>query len=465
MDSGKKIILYLAIVLVVFTGCKTTVQIEKPRESYLPSGLQPVVSELPLHMELDIKKLEAAVNAKMAGLIFEGSNISERDLSIKVWKAQNFTFNVTNNVIEYSIPLKLWSRFAWKMERFGLSVGDHYEANGSITLTYRTVISIDKDWKLVSKTTPVNYKWLETPKLNVAGIAVPVTTIASYALAQVDHVITAEIDKALAQSVDLKKYVSMAWDEVQKPRLVNPENNVWIRVTPKDVLVSPFTTAGSKLNMSIALFANIESVMGSKPATGSKVPLPAFRYVARPASQFNLNIATDVTFDKISEMASRELKGKTFTEGKRSVTITGLSIFGSEGKAVFVADVIGSFKGRIYFTGNMVYNPEKVAVEITSPEFDVKTQSALVKSANWLMHGLILKKITPYLTYPVKGDLERMKAEVNQSLGNYAVYDGVTLQGKLNNLNVTSLTLVPGAVRIEANLKGNVGLKIQDFKF
>ena len=47
---------------------------------------------------------------------------------------------------------------------------------------------------------------------------------------------------------------------------------------------------------------------------------------------------------------------------------------------------------------------------------------------------------------------------------NYPIYEGVTLQGKLNNLSVTNLSLVPGAVRIQANVKGNVALKVQDLK-
>jgi len=80
------------------------------------------------------------------------------------------------------------------------------------------------------------------------------------------------------------------------------------------------------------------------------------------------------------------------------------------------------------------------------------------------MHGLILKKIAPYLTYPVKDNLDKMKTEVNQMLNNYPVYNGVTLQGKLNNISVLSLSLVPGAVRIQANVKGNVALKVEDLK-
>lgn len=454
----------IAIVSSLFTACKT-LQIEKPKESYLPSNLSPAMSELPLQVELDVKKLESAINKKMNGLIFQGSNISNKDLSIKVWKAQNFTFTINNNVIEYRVPLKVWSRFAWKVEKFGYVIGDQYEATGSIALTYKTAVSFDKNWKLISKTIGSGYEWIETPKLNIVGVNVPVTPIASLALSQCDKLITTQIDKSLDESIDLKKYISQAWLEVQKPREVNSENNLWVRITPKDIYVSPFTTSGTKLNMAVALYAQIESFMGAQPSANELVPLPPFKYVNRPAQQFNLNIGADVTFDKISDLAKKELLNKTFSEGNKTITITDLSVFGSDGKAVFIADVIGSLKGRIYFTGNMVYNPDKLAVEITEPQFSVKTSNALVKSASWLLHGMILKKITPYLTYPIKSNLETMKNQVNQMLANYTITDGVVLQGKMNNLSVTSLSLIPGAVRIQANLKGNVALKVQDLKF
>jgi len=457
------IILSIAFLALMFSSCKT-MQIEKPKESYLPSNLSPALSELPLQVELDVKKLEAAINKKMTGVIYEGTKISGKDLSVKISKVQNFTFSINNNVIEYRVPLKVWTRFAWQVEKFGYVVGDHYEATGSIALTYKTTISLDKNWKLVSKTSSSGYQWIETPKLNMVGVTVPVTPIASLALSQCDKLISDQIDKTLAESIDMKKYIAQAWTEVQKPIQVNAANNLWIRITPKDLCVSPFTTTGTKLNLAIALYAQIESFMGAQPSANASTPVPPFKFVNHPAQQFNLNIGADVTFDKITEMAKKELVNKTFTEGGKTITITDLSIFGSEGKAMFVADVTGSYKGRIYFTGNLVYNPTKLAVEITEPEFDVKTQSALVKSANWLMHGMILKKIAPYLTYPVKADIDKMKTEVNQMISNYPIYSGVTLGGKLNSLSVTSLSLVPGAVRIQANIKGNVALKVQDLK-
>ena len=457
-------LLPFAALLLTLNSCKT-LQIEKPKESYLPSNLAPAMSELPLQVELDVKKLETSINKKMNGLIFDGSNLGNKDVMVKVWKAQNFTFSINNNVIEYRVPLKIWTRFAWKVEKFGYSIGDQYEATGSIALTYKTTISIDKNWKLVSKTAASGYEWIETPKLNVIGVTVPVTPIASLALSQCDKLISTQIDKSLTEMVDLKKYISQAWIEVQKPRQVSADNNLWIRITPKDLFVSPFTTTANKLNLAVALNAQIESFMGAKPEANPLVELPPFKMVVKPAQQFNLNVAADVTFDKIAELAKAQLLGKTFEQAGKKITITDLSLFGSAGKAIFIADVSGSLKGRIYFTGKMIYNVEKMAVEITEPEFDLKTSDALVKSAGWLLHGMILKQLTPYLTYPVKNNLDAVKAQVNLMLANYTVMDGVVLQGKLNSLNVTDLSLVPGAVRIQANVKGNIALKVQDMKF
>ena len=460
----QNLILLFAVIAVLLSSCKT-LQIDKPKESYLPSTLAPAVSELPLQVEIDIKKLEIAINKKMNGVIFEGTNLSGKDLSVKVSKAQNFTFTVKNNVIEYRVPLKVWCKFAWKVEKFGISVGDFYEATGSIALTYKTTIGLDKSWKMESKTAGSGYEWIEVPKLNVVGVSVPVTPIASLALSKCDQLISEQIDLALGTAVDLKKYVSQAWGELQTPRQVNVENNVWLRIAPKDVFLSPLTTNGNKLKLSVALSAQIESFMGVQPTANAKVILPPLKQINRPAEEFNLNIAADVTFDKISEMAKKELVNKTFTEGKRSITITDLSIFGSEGKAIFAADLKGALNGKVYFTGNLVYNPEKMMVEVTEPEFDIKTQNSLAKSASWLLHGLILKSISPYLSYSVKDNLEKTKKDVNLMINNYPIMNGVNLLGNLNKLTVTQLHLVPGAIRIEANVTGKVALKVEDLKF
>lgn len=318
---------------------------------------------------------------------------------------------------------------------------------------------------MIANTTSTGYEWIETPKVNVVGVNIPVGPIANIALQKSQSMITDQIDQALTDMVDLKKYVTMAWTEAQKPMQVNTENNIWLRLTPRDIFVSPFQTVGQNLNVAVTLQTQIESFMGVKPNANAPVALPPFKIAVKQPQEFNLNIAADATYDKISEMAKAQLVNKTFTEGGKTITITDLSIFGSEGKPVFVADVTGSLKGRIYFTGILAYNAEKMAVEVQNPEFDLKTKNALVKSASWLLNGLIIKKITPYLTYPVKDLIEDMKTEANKTLSSYKVVDGITLTGKMNSVAIKSLDLVPGAVRLNANVRGNIALKVDEMNF
>ena len=45
------------------------------------------------------------------------------------------------------------------------------------------------------------------------------------------------------------------------------------------------------------------------------------------------------------------------------------------------------------------------------------------------------------------------------------ITDGVTLQGELNSVTVKELNLIPGALRVLANAKGNIVVKIKDLKF
>lgn len=446
-------------------SCGAPLNIERPAESYLPSAIAPALSELPLTVDIDVKKLEKSVNRKLTGLIYSGDSLMERDLSVKVWKVQDFSFTINNNTIVYRLPLKVNAKYRWKVEKFGLSVSDEYEATGTISLSFKTSLFINKDWKLFARTESIGYQWIEEPKLSIGTVKLPVTKIADIALKNSQESITKSVDKALSDAVKLQNQVKLAWEMVQKPIQINPENNIWIKLTPKDIFVSPFVSKNNILTLAFAFVSQVESVAGSEPAAGESVPLPMFKQITRPPQPFNLNIAADVTYERLASITKSQLVGKTFTEGKRSITINDLMLYSSDGKVIVAADVTGSIKGRIYFAGKMAYNQTTNMLEVVEPDFDIKTKSVLLKSANWLLHGLILKKITPYLSYNVSDALESAKKEANKQLAKYEVYQGVSLTGALDNLSVTEVSMVPGAVRIKANLRGNVALKVDELNF
>lgn len=447
-------------VLLISTNCAAQLKIEGPVESYTPSAISPALSELPVTAEIDIKALETSINKRFNGLLYEGSNISDRDLTVKVWKAQNFSVFVNNDEITYRVPLRIWSKFAWKVEKFGLSVSDHYEATGVIALVYKTKIVIDNNWKVQSKTTSSGYTWLETPKINIVGVNIPVKMLADFALSRTETMITAQIDKTLAESFKLDNYVSALWNDIQKPMQMDTTYNLWIKIVPREILLSPFTSGSGKLKIPLAFSGIVESTIGTEPIRETPVPLPLLKKRSAQPGSFSINLGADITFDQITKVAAAQLVGQTFKEGRKSITVKGISMYSSEERAVMAMDVTGSVKGRIFLTGKMVYDKDSLTLSVAEPEFDIKTRNVLLKSASWLLHGMILKKITPYLTYNVAEDLEGFRSDIDVMLKKYSLYEGVSLEGALDTISVTDLALVPGAVRLQANLRGNVKIKV-----
>nr|MBP6365665.1 DUF4403 family protein [Bacteroidales bacterium] len=243
------IILWVAylLTLLIAGSCGSALKIEGPPESYTPEAFLPSPSVLPIVAEIDLKGLERSVNRRFEGLLYENTGEEKKDLEIKVWKAGNFSVFANNDEISYRIPLKIWSRFSWKVEKFGLSISDKYEATGSLALIYKTKFNVDSGWNLKTRTTSAGYNWIESPKMSIAGVSIPVKPIADFALSKTERQITREIDKSIAESFNLREYVEGFWNYLQEPVQVDSTFDVWVKITPAGIALSPIGSASGKL--------------------------------------------------------------------------------------------------------------------------------------------------------------------------------------------------------------------------
>lgn len=460
---------YLKIVAVFlltayFVSCKT-IQPQAPIESYVPVEFTPVKSEIPIKLSLDMKQLENSINKQITGLLFEADKLNNMDLAVKVWKAGQLSFTVNGQSIDYKVPLRVWINYGWKVNTFGVELGDHYEAEGSIELSYKTNFQIDPNWKLNTKTASTGFKWIKEPKLKVAGVQLPVTTVMTYALKSSNDMISMEIDKSVSAWVDVRKYINETWNFLQTPMLVYPENKVWLKVTPVDLSLSPITSKGNVMELGVNFGGMFQTVIGEKPQASKPIKLPAYKTATGNSKDFKMQLSADMTMAEINKIAREQLLDQTFSDGKRAVTIKDLNLYGSNGNLVCKADLIGSVKGTVYFTGKLAYDPFKNEISVKDPAFDVNTKNAFLKSADWLMHGTILNKIKPYLTFSIKEQLNQMKVQTNTNLKNYELYPGIKAIGNVKELKVNEVYLVPGAVRVVVDATGEIQIKADQFKF
>ncbi|MFZ4412776.1 MAG: DUF4403 family protein [Bacteroidales bacterium] len=455
------ILLLLAVSFLM--SCKS-LKISRPEEAYVAPDYAPKTSVINLPFYINLIDLQNTINKKFSGLIYEDNSLEDNNndnIMVKAWKKEDFTINFENNLLSYRIPLKLWIKAGWKIEKFGLSVSDYREMNAEIALKFKTSLYVNPDWTLSTFTTSDGFEWLSTPVIKIGPIDVPIKFIANSILKKNKELLSSEIDKAIKQNLSMRKYIQEIWMTMQKPIKINNDYNLWLKLNPQEISSTPIVNQNGKIKISLGIKSLVESYMGEEPKVTPNTGLPDFKIAKTLDNTFYINLMAGISYKSADTLAKQFLKGKTFTQDNKSVTVTDIKVYGSNNKMVIGATLIGSLNATIYFTGKPVYDSASASVKITEIDFELQTRNALFKTANWLLHNKIIKMIEPSLVFPLGDKLAESKALIQKQLSNNYITKNILLNGQLNDLNIGSIYLTPESIKVAVNFKGNLGLSFE----
>jgi hypothetical protein len=461
----KKIYVIIWLFSLLLTACGSSkLLIDKPDENYIPPTVENKASTIGISLEINVQDLEKSINGYLKNMIYDDNNIEDDNLKLKVWKNQDIHFTISGNKINCTIPLKVWVETRFKKTIFGATIQQNFSGNGGITIDLSSTYQLQKDWKITTSTKITNYTWTEKPTIKVAGFDMPITMIANLTLKALQQKINKSIDDAIAKNLDVRKMMTNTWASAQKPIQVNKDYDVWLKITPKSVLSTPMIANGTHVNFNLGMNAIIETSVGNKIKDGN-INLPDYQNVPSIKPEFNLLLNVNLDYKKLTEIASKQIVGKTFNEKGKHITIDKINFYGHNGMLVVETHVVGSANGTIYCIGKLAFDNDKQILSITDFDFDVKTKNALVKSANWLMHHKFLKMIEPYLIVSMKDQINDIVKSSNQMLSNYELMKGIILNGQLVKTNFDAITITPGAIVVSGQLSGNLKLKINQLQF
>jgi len=73
--------------------------------------------------------------------------------------------------------------------------------------------------------------------------------------------------------------------------------------------------------------------------------------------------------------------------------------------------------------------------------------------------------IEPYLTVPLKKEIDEVIQSSNTMLDNYIITKGVSLKGKINSVTFNNINITNSSVIIRGKLKGNLKLFVNQLEF
>jgi hypothetical protein len=101
-------------------------------------------------------------------------------------------------------------------------------------------------------------------------------------------------------------------------------------------------------------------------------------------------------------------------------------------------------------------------ISIEDLDFDLSTQNVLHKTANWLLHGMILSGIKPYLKLPLREKLLESQLMAQKMLCHSELSKNVFIIGSIDSLRVAGVRLTDNAIRAMVFAKGKMQLSAHE---
>ncbi|TXI67929.1 MAG: DUF4403 family protein, partial [Flavobacterium sp.] len=376
---------------------------------------------------------------------------------MKIWKTAPIKLSEKNGNIISEIPLKIWAKFKYGTDFMGLNDTREINLNGIITLDSKTHLT---NWKLTTTSKIEDFEWSESPTILVAGKNIPITYIINPTLSMFKSKISKKIDEAIDKTCDFKPHVLDALDKLSNPILTSEQYETWFKMVPLELYVTEAKLSKTKIMLNMGLKCNMQTMVGQKPKNGFDAAKIVLKPVEKIPDNTTVSVVAVSTFESASKIVTKNFQGQEFASGSRKITVQKVDLWQKDGKMIIALDVLGSINGTIYLSGIPNYNPITKEIYFDQMEYVLNTKSVLMKSANWLLHGTILKSIQENCRYSIKGNLEEGKQNMKPYLSNYSPMKGVFVNGIINDFEFEKVELTDKAIIAFITTSGKMDIKV-----
>ena len=454
----KKTLLIISTFLLF--GCSTSNKIGtlKPEPSEnVTMVYKTTTSFVSMPMEISLKEIESQLNKSLNGLIYEDNNLEDDETEMKIWKTGAIKLVEKNGKIESVIPLKIWSRFKYGTKFMGLNDTREIELDGTIKLLSDVRLS---NWKMNTTSKIDDFEWNESPTILVAGKKIPITYIINPTLSMFKSKIAKKIDEAIEKSCDFKPYVLDVIEKMSTPFKTSEQYETWFKMVPIEVYVTDAVIQKSKIAMDLGMKCTMQTMVGQEPKNYFNRDIIAFKPVTKVPDKTVATVAAISTYQSASRIITKNFQGKEFASGTRKIVVQKVDLWSKDGKMIIALDMTGSVNGKIYLSGIPNYNTITKEIYFDQMDYVLNTKGILTKTANWLLQGMILKKIQENCRYSIKENLDEGKKNLLPYLANYSPMKGVFVNGTMNDFEFEKVELTNNAIIAFITTTGKMNVKI-----
>lgn len=454
------------IVVTLFSSCATTSKITALKPE--PDDASPLVYEntpsfISIPIAIKLQDIENQTNKFMNGLIYEDNTIEDDDIEMKIWKLAPISIKNTDGKITTVLPLKTTVKYRIGTDKLGISLYTvrEFNLNGNITLVSDVALS---NWKLNTKTEFKSLDWNESPTTIVMGKSIPITYLINPTVKLFKSKIERKIDEAIEKSMDFKPNVLDALEKICTPFQMNEAFESWLRIVPIELYATDAKFKKETITLEMGLKCNMETLIGQKPVTKFDRNKIVLKSVTQMPDKISANIVAVSSYQDASKIITKNFAGQEYGNGSKKVTVQNVSIWHKNGKMVIALDLLGSINGTVYLAGYPQFNETTKEIYFDQLDYVLDTKSKLLKTANWLAQGMVLRKIQESCRYSIQPNLEEGKQNMMKYLKNYSPMPGVFVNGTISNIQFQKIQLTNKAIIAFIKVNGAVDVAVDGIK-
>ncbi len=452
--------------LTLFSSCATTSKITALKPE--PDDASPLVYEnipsfISIPITIKLKDIENQTNKFMNGLIYEDNTIEDDDIEMKIWKLAPISIENQNGKIKTVLPLKAAIKYRIGTDKLGISLYTirEFNLNGNITLMSDVNLS---NWKLNTKTEFKSLDWNESPTAIVMGKSIPITYLINPTVKLFKSKIERTIDAAIEKSMDFKPNVLDALEKICTPFQMNEAFESWLRIVPIELYATDAKFKMETITLEMGLKCNMETLIGQKPVSKFDRNKIVLKSVTQMPDKISANIVAVSSYQDASKIITKNFAGQEYGNGSKKVTVQNVSIWHKNGKMVIALDMLGSINGTVYLAGYPQFNETTKEIYFDQLDYVLDTKSKLMKTANWLAQGMVLRKIQESCRYSIQPNLETGKQSMMNYLKNYSPMPGVFVNGTISNIQFQKIQLTNKAIIAFIKVNGAVDVAVDGLK-
>lgn len=238
----------------------------------------------------------------------------------------------------------------------------------------------------------------------------------------------------------------------------------WLQIVPVEIYSTNAKLKNDTFLMEMGMKCTMETLIGGKPESKFDATKITLKPVAKIPNQITANIAAVSTYAEASKIMTKNFAGEEFGSGSKKVKVQKVNIWHKNDKMVIALDLLGSVNGTIYLTGFPQYNELTKEIYFDKLDYALDTKNKLMRTANWLAQGIVLRKIQESCRYSIVPNLEEGKQNMMAYLKNYSPMPGVFVNGKMEDIQFQKIQLTNKAIIAFIKVNGTVNVSVDGLK-